>query len=265
MTDRNEIARRAFRTGVGEAKNTHVNGYEQGPMVEGGGRRPWRAGVIVVSQNMVHADFAMALAGFAAAPGALIAIINQKMEPSTGTPAIAFNNAIEIARAMQLDWILFVGSDVVIPRDALRRLLRHDKDIVGATYLRAMEPHGLIVKTLNDAPVNQDSGIAEVEALPAGCLLVRVSALEQIRRPHFRPVIVEEDVAANVLPTIAPEYVGFCQAARAAGLSIFCDIDLSKEIVHVGEVGYRLQDTLAQPQPETSTEPANEPATAAQA
>lgn len=260
MTDRNEIARRAFRTGAGPSSaNTKMNGFEPGPLEEGGGRRPWRVGIIVVSQNMVHADFAMSLAALAAAPGALLAIINQKMEPSSGTPCICFNNAMEIGKAMQLDWLFFLGSDIVVPRDALRRLLRHDKDIVGATYLRAMEPHGLIVKTLDDKPVNQDGGLAEVEALPAGCLLVRVPALEKLRRPYFRPLIVEE--TADTPPTIAPEYAGFCAAARAAGLQVFCDIDLSKEITHVGEVGYKLEQALAQPAPAT-IEAANEPASA---
>lgn len=258
MTDRNEIARRAFKAGAGESVNQKMNGFEPGPMVEGGGRRPWRVGLIVVSTAMVHADFAMALANIAARPGALLAIINQKMEPSSGTPAIAFNNAIEISKAMSLDYLFFLGSDIVAPHDALRRLLRHDKDIVGATYLRALEPHGLIVKTINDEPVNQDGGLAEVEALPAGCLLVRVAALDKIKRPHFRAVIIEE--TETTPPGIAPEYVGFCVGARANGLQVFCDIDLSKEITHVGEVGYKLEQALAQPA--ATIEAANEPARA---
>lgn len=257
MTDRNEIARRGFRQGVEVSKNTHMNGFEQGPMVEGGGRRPWKVGIIVVSQNMVHADFAMSLAGLCASPGALLAIINQKMEPSSGTPAIAFNNAIELGRAMQLDHLFFLGSDIVVPRDALRRLLRHEKDIVGATYLRALEPHGLIVKTINDEPVNQETGIAEVEVLPAGCLLVKVDALAKVKRPHFRPVIAEETPEAP--PSIAPEYAGFCMGARAAGLQVFCDLELSAEVTHVGEVGYRLDQALAKQQ--AAPVAANEPAT----
>lgn len=262
MTDRNEIARRAFRAGAGESVNQKMNGFEPGPLVEDGGRRPWRVGILVVSQNMVHADFAMSLAALAAAPGALLAIINQKMEPSSGTPAICFNNATELGKAMQLDWLFFLGSDIVVPRDALRRLLRHDRDIVGATYLRALEPHGLIVKTLGDEPVNQDGGIAEVEALPAGCLLVRASALDKMRRPYFRPLIVEEVFEPeHVPPSIAPEYAGFCAAARAAGLQVFCDIDLSKEVIHVGEVGYRLDQALAK-QPTASNEVQSEPASA---
>lgn len=262
MTDRNEIARRAFKAGAGESVNQKMNGYEPGPLVDGGGRRPWRVGIIVVSQNMVHADFAMSFAALAAAPGALLAIINQKMEPSSGTPAICFNNAMELGKAMQLDWLFFLGSDIVVPRDALRRLLRHNADIVGATYLRAMEPHGLIVKPLGDRPVDQDSGMVEVEALPAGCLLVRVSVLDKIRRPYFRPLIVDEVFEPeHVPPTIAPEYAGFCAASRAAGLQVWCDLDLSKEVTHVGEVGYRLDQALAQAAA-ASNEARNEPASA---
>lgn len=261
MTDRNEIARRAFKAGAGESVNQKMNGYEPGPMIEGGGRRPWRVGVIVVSSGIVHADFAMSLAHLFARPGALLALINQKMEADSGTPAIAFNNAIEVSKSLALDALFFLGSSIVIPHDALRRLLRHERDIVGATYLRSMEPHGLIVKTLNDAPVNQDNGIAEVEALPAGCLLVKTAALDKIRRPHFRAVITEETETTR--PGIAPEYVGFCQAARAAGFAIMCDIDLSKEITHVGEVGYRLDQALAaQPEQPAAAEAVNEPASA---
>lgn len=244
MTDRNEIAKRAFRQGIEASKNTHVNGFEPGPMVEGGGRRPYRVGVIVVSTGVVHADFAMGLANFAARPGALLAIINQKFDPSDGSPIIALNNAIEISKAMQLDALFFVGANIVIPHDALRRLLRHDKDVVGATFLRAMEPHGLVVKTINDAPVDQEHGIAEVEVLPAGCLLVRTAVLDKVKRPHFRPVITEE--TETTPPGIAPEFFGFCQAVRAAGFQVFCDLDLSGEVVHVGEVGYRLDQALEQ-------------------
>lgn len=264
MTDRNEIARRAFKVGADAAKNTHMNGYEPGPLLEGGGQRPWRVGVIVVSTDIVHADFAMSLANLAARPGALIAIINQKFDPSDGSPTIALNNAVEVSKAMQLDALFFLGSNIVIPQDALRRLLRHGKDVVGATYLRTLPPHGLVVKTIDDKPVDQEHGIAEVEVLPAGCLLVRAAALDKVRRPHFRPVITEE--TETTPPGIAPEFFGFCQAMRAAGFGIFCDLDLSDEVVHVGQVGYRLDQALAQAeaqQPAANTEvEANGPAAA---
>lgn len=264
MTDRNEIARRAFRTGLGEAKNAQVNGFENGPMVEGGGRRPWRVAIVVVSGDAVKADFAMSLGALCFAPGCMIAIVNQKVEDSSGSYDISVNNAVELSRAMDVDFIFFVGPDMVVPRDVIRRLIRHEKEIVGATYLRTVAPHGLVVKTIGDQPVDVEHGLAEVEVLPTGCLMVSVEALKKLKRPYFRPVVVEEDVDKQVLPAIAPSYQGFCEQARRAGLQVWCDIDLSREVEHVGEAKYRLQQQ--EPAQAVAAEPAkdsaNEPASA---
>lgn len=261
MTDRNEIARRAFQAGAGHAKEVRLNGFEAGPMVDGGDRRPWRAAIAIVSGHAVKADFAMALGALCFSPGCLIAIVNQKVEDSAGSYDISLNNATELSKAMDVDYIFFLGPDMVVPRDVMRRLIKHEKDIVGATYLRTVEPHGLVVKTLGDQPVDVEHGLAEVEVLPVGCLMVRVEALKKLKRPYFRPVVIEEDVDKQVLPAIAPSYQGFCELARAAGLQVFCDIDLSREVEHVGEAKFKLQQE--QPPAEAPVaEPANEPAAA---
>ena len=212
---------------------------------------PPRVGICIPSGDHVHANFAMALAAMTYSMGIPLALINQKGSNIAGNR----NNGIEQCKQHGLNWCLMIDSDMTFPPDSLLRLLKHaisnDLDIVGATYARRCIPHNNLA-----VPLKRESavvhGLTEVEALPTGFLLIRIAALDNLRRPYFRFGCLEENepvpddlkewMPDSGEPRLLGEDYMFCHAAKQAGLKIWLDADLSFQLVHWGEHGIQLTD-----------------------
>jgi hypothetical protein len=183
---------------------------------------------------MVHADFALALAGLCAGAHPIdTPIVNAK----SSIVAEARNRCVELAREHRADHLLFLDSDMVFPRTAMQQLLARGRDIVGATYPRRVPPHAILGASLPGGRVEEDGALVEMRHLPTGCLMIRMSVFDALSRPSFR-FRVEEGAGA-----IVGEDYDFCDRARAAGFSIWCDIRLSFEIGHIGQSVHRLPRT----------------------
>jgi hypothetical protein len=76
------------------------------------------------------------------------------------------------------------------------------------------------------------TGVVEALELPAGCLLINVAALRKLSWPWFR-----FDYGPEPGQRIG-EDIWFCRKAREAGMKIWADMDLSKELGHVGVQRY---------------------------
>jgi hypothetical protein len=249
MMDRNEIARRAFQAGAKMNGNRIVV-----PGHEGGGQRPVRVGVVVPSQDMWHANMAMAFAslmysmGSASAQGAQFALFNTK----GSNVAVNRNNGVELCKAHQCDFCFMVDTDLTFPALSILRLMSHGKDIVGASYARRIVPHVNQAQPLgNEATIVTDE-LVEVGGLPGGHMLIAMRVFEGMKRPYFRfPTIEEGEPIPEVyktcavddgLPKILGEDYTFCHRAREAGFSSWLDVPLSYELAHWGEVGYKLRN-----------------------
>ena len=86
-----------------------------------------------------------------------------------------------------MDYLFFIDSDIVLHPHTLRRLLAHDKDIVGGTYVQRVEPHALLGKDVHGVPFAsnpevqiQPGALLEVSALPTGCLLVSMAVFDKL-------------------------------------------------------------------------------------
>ena len=133
------------------------------------------------------------------------------------------NQLVKQAQGYKADWLLFVDSDMHFPKDALSRLMAHDKDIVGSTYCRRAPPFEICGKTVSgQMPL---SGLEPAERLPAGMLLIRMSVFETMAFPWFY-VNYQEGVFHS-------EDTNFCDDARNAGLEVWLDCDLSMELAHL--------------------------------
>lgn len=243
--DRNAIVRSAFRAGLGQRKLGGIVGPDGQELNAG---NPYRVAVVLVSQGaMVHADFALSFASLCFNPGALIALVGHKVEPGLGNLSMGYNNAIEAARPLNVDYYFFVSPDIVLPQFALRQLLSRQRDVVGAAYMRASAEQGLIVAPLDDQPIQEGEPVAEVRAIPPGCMLVKASVLGALKRPYFRAGVVEEDIEYGVMPAIVPEWIGFCDQARAIGLKVYMDVELSTHTARAGEAIFRLPTPPPEP------------------
>lgn len=108
------------------------------------------------------------------------------------SPAQNRNVMIENALKVEnLTHIFFIDDDVLVPRDALYRLLAHDKDIVSGLYLMRNFPHQPIAMnvSLNDGRCrfkfldNDETGLVEVVNFGLGCCLIKADVFRKIEKP----------------------------------------------------------------------------------
>src|SRR5689334_5859802 len=121
--------------------------------------------ICVPSGDMVHADFAANLAALCLDPGARAGVINSK----GSIVAIVRNQCVAASQLIKATHILFLDSDMTFPLDVLKRLLAHNKDIVGALYARRRAPFGPIGTVFNGA--KETDGLLRMKHMPTGCLL----------------------------------------------------------------------------------------------
>jgi hypothetical protein len=132
------------------------------------------------SMDMVHADFALSLAGLCNSTAPIeTPLINNK----SSLVAIARNNGVRKAQEIGADYILFLDSDMIFPRTTLHRLLLHRKDIAGATYSKRVQPFSALGAALEPSPVYDAQGLFEMKHLPTGCLLVKMSVFSALTEP----------------------------------------------------------------------------------
>lgn len=185
--------------------------------------------VLIPSSDMFKADMAMSLAGMTAYSmyGASIALINEKSSMITK----ARNSLVQKALDLGAEWLLFVDSDMAFPADALLRLLSHEKDIVGATYAKRVPPYETLGHFLGEAR-QLEGGLIEADFMPGGFMLINADVFRSMTDPTRKQQFwYREDYADEVM---SEDYV-FCRSARAAGYQIWCDLDLTAQITHIGE------------------------------
>ncbi len=135
----------------------------------------------------------------------------------------------------ECDALLLIDSDMVFPHDGFRRLLAHDKDIVGTFYRMRQPPHEVVGNWGTDEEVIPlaHRGLVQRKRTPLGFSLIRTEVFRQVPLPWFTNEWIPE------LEDYEPEDYAFCRKARAAGLSIWVDLDLSHELGHIGQVIHR--------------------------
>jgi hypothetical protein len=130
----------------------------------------------------------------------------------------------------EAEWVFIVDTDMILPPDALKRLLRWRKKMVTGLYFGRGERGYPVIFTphqpLDEWPkiryfeYPQDSGLIEVGATGHGCLLIHRSVIEAMKPPYSRlgPWKGEEVVGSDVR---------LCMKARKeAGVKIWCDTSL---------------------------------------
>ena len=193
-----------------------------------------KVAICVPSGDHVHKQFAMSLAamtytcgpmqGFPAVPIALVGVEGSLIVRNR-------NQAVEEAHKLGVDYLLFLDSDMQFPPATLRRLLGHEKDVVGATYVTREEPMRMLGKVFEGSVITTDK-LNEVEALPGGCLLIKMHVFKDMVKPYFRTPAIEAD--GETPAWIQGEDYYFCEQARRQGFTIWLDAELSVALGHIG-------------------------------
>ncbi len=207
------------------------------PIAIGHPQRPLTVCIGVPSGDQLYADFAMSLAAIAASVarggGISLAISN----PKSAIIANSRNLCVEAALGLKADWLLFLDSDMVVPADVVHRLLRHGKPIVGATYTRRRPPYTVLGSrwdSLRDMPAG---GLVRMGEMPTGCLMIRTDLFAKLPKPWFRFEVNGDGLVG--------EDILFCRTMTGLGVEIWCDMDLSRELKHIGTHGFCIDEMQA--------------------
>jgi len=131
--------------------------------------------------------------------------------------------------------LLWIDTDMSFPEDAADRLARHDLDVVACNcVMKTKRPIYTAVRNGRRIPTTRESsGLEQVDTIGLAVMLMRASIVHRLSRPWFRHGY-DEDLERDI-----GEDIMFCRALTTAGVPIFIDHDVSKEIGHIGHHTYR--------------------------
>jgi len=142
---------------------------------------------------------------------------------------VLLTTAIDVHNAEHIMWL---DSDMTFPEDVIVRLLEHKKRVVCATYSKRVPPF-LPTAFVSIDPVEpvdtEGHGLVGVRYTGFGCVLMKASVIDDMPSPHF-PLKWHAPSS-----TWHGEDMGFCDLLDHNGIKIFCDLDLSREIGHLGQ------------------------------
>lgn len=124
--------------------------------------------------------------------------------------------------------ILFLDDDMSFPPNTADRLLGHGKQIIAANYTSRGFPLKPLAQVRKVSVQSKERiGIQRVDRAPTGVMLIDLRVFDKIGLPWFDTPWVDDE------HQMTDDYF-LCDKARAAGIEIWIDHDLSQEIGHVG-------------------------------
>jgi len=201
--------------------------------------------------------------------------IKPQQVPCAGSNIAENQNCLaDKAEELGADYLLLLETDMMVPPNALNRLVAHQRDIVGAVYAfkdadllarlyRGEDAHmrlmghklgGEMIR-IEDLIAAPDGDLIAMNYVPMGLTLISIHALRTVRawmKERFPPpegmehklgpafyhaiAYTEEHPRGFITTTDS----AFCTAAREAGLDIWCDPKLSLAVEHVGDMHFGL-------------------------
>lgn len=157
------------------------------------------------------------------------------------------------------DYLLSVDSDIILPKDALVKMIQADKDIVSGLYIQRIPdthtieiymvtPNGGVTNIPSDMLL-QHEGLVEVAGCGFGCCLVKSNVLREMDYPHFKykSALSHDDSVS--------EDVYFCVQAREKGFKVWADTTILCE--HKGDTLYKVDKKSVQKKPVDDYVPAS--------
>lgn len=206
-------------------------------------------GVGIPSLESWHPDFALclfnALADFKshAMPGYTHSRVSVYNLRSSSIAALRQEIA-ETAVKDGCDYLLWADCDQTFTNQIVRRLVAHNKDVIGCNVAVKKRPSLPTARSYNPKfPLIGDivytkpdsTGIEKIWRLGCGIMLVKTSVFAKLTVPYF-------NFSWNETTKFVGEDWYFCQKLEAAGIDIWIDHDMSKEIGHIGSYNYGHKD-----------------------
>jgi len=146
--------------------------------------------------------------------------------------------ALKTAKKINATHLLFIDSDHTFPADMVHRLLAHEKDVVAANCVTKTIPAMTTARQegldSQGEPVFSDTavGIEKVWRVGTGVMLLSRKAYMQIPHDAFGMQYKEET------DSYQGEDWALCEALTKAGVPIYIDHAVSREVGHIGLLTY---------------------------
>ena len=147
----------------------------------------------------------------------------------------ARNLAVDHALAQNMDYVLYIDDDMVLPteRKLFSELVAHDKDIVAPLFFHKDQPFApLIFKrsiygdgdcsyTTYDNILDYKKGLVQVDGVGFGTVLVKTEVFKKMDSPYF------------IYGDTCGEDLYFCNKATGVGCTVWADTTL--QVGHIGK------------------------------
>lgn len=143
--------------------------------------------------------------------------------------------------AKHYDYLFSVDSDIILPNDALMRMLAADKDIISGLYIQR-KPGQHILEIYQDTSLGgvenipfraiESMNLIPIAAAGMGCCLIKSDVIRKMAYPHFY-----YQSSIDHSQTIS-EDVYFCMKARSLGFEVWADVGI--KCSHKGETTFEV-------------------------
>lgn len=140
------------------------------------------------------------------------------------------HDLVEAGQKCESDFFLWLDDDMRFPKDTIFRLLERGKEVVAVNY-RNRTRNEKTVTWDDNGPVyttEESTGLQSVSHAGMGIMMTHKSVFEAMEAPYF--MFGWSPQGQNFVG----EDVLFCRRVLDAGIEIFIDHDLSKEVRHIG-------------------------------
>ena len=138
------------------------------------------------------------------------------------------NFGVYQALQKKCDYILFVDDDMIFPSDTLERLLKVDKDVVGAVANQRTLPLKSNVRLLYDKEMPKIP--FRCKSVGTGIMLIKMDVFEKIEKPWF---YIEFDKSGRMR---IGQDIWFCRRVEEQYIEVWADPTL--DIKHIGDYLY---------------------------
>lgn len=165
-----------------------------------------------------------------------LVLINERTSLLPKTRQALLDRAIQL----QCDYALMIDTDQTFASNLLYALLRHNLPIVAANVATKSIPASPTARSFNASHPGgncvftdpQSKGVERVWRIGTGVMLIDLEPIKKLPKPWFQVLWRPEQ----------NEFVGedwyFCEQLEKAGIPIYIDHDVSKDVGHVGKLVY---------------------------
>lgn len=214
-------------------------------------RPPVRVMIGVAAQDQCHTVFAYCLANLVGYTVRRLPDVELRLQMQRGTMLPAQRHGL-IVSALELGCthVLFLDTDMRVPKYALESLLAHQKPVVGVNYPTRRLPIQSTATTLEGQHLltrATDTECVEVAHLGFGCTLIELKVFDYLPRPWFQLPMTSDGLYGS-------EDIWFCRQMAEAKLPCFVDQALSAQVAHLGEWEYSNHQVVALEDPASGTD-----------